>query len=104
VLRSCGQRFGQGRLGRSKRGGSVVGKKFTARPILRVATPEQKGETLPLGPVLFSYTTRKPFGSPAPSSLGIHRSCSRQLQPKWKTQGFDWKTFAGPERKSYGNQ
>jgi hypothetical protein len=21
-----------------------------------------------------------------------------------KTQGFDWKTFAGPGRKSYGNQ
>jgi hypothetical protein len=40
---------------------------------LRVATPEQKGETLPFGPGLFSYTTRKPLGSPAPSSLGIHR-------------------------------
>jgi hypothetical protein len=38
-----------------------------------VATPEQKGETLPFGPGLFSYTTRKPLGSPAPSSLGIHR-------------------------------
>jgi hypothetical protein len=66
--------------------------------------PEQKGETVPLGPVLFSYTTRKPLGVAAPSSFGIHRSCSRQLQPKWKTQGFAWKTFAGPERKSYGNQ
>jgi hypothetical protein len=61
---------------------------LTARPILRVATPEQKGETVPLGPVLFSYTTRKPLGVAAPSSFGIHRSCSRQLQPKWKTQGF----------------